>query len=106
MAWGLRDSSESRMPESRLLSFCFAEDADHQLCEALLAYFKLILIIESDVDLYGLNAEKILSVRSNDIERGWENISDTEQILATSWARKTPLGDGARYIIINYDRLA
>ena len=85
--------------------FALHEADDPQLCEAVLAYFKLISIIESDIDLYGRNAENSLAVRSNDIKTGWEDILDTAQMLAKRWASKTPLGDGARYIINNYDRL-
>lgn len=92
-------SSHARRP------FALHESDDPVLCEAMIHYFKVLAILETSIDLYGRNRENTLAVRSADAKQTWETILETAEIIKSRWASKTPLGDGARYIINNYKRL-
>lgn len=85
--------------------FALHEDDDPDLCAYILHSFKGLAIFEGGLDAAGRNAENTLAVRTIDEKAAWEEIKTGAELIARKWAKGTPLGDGAHYILRHYDRL-
>jgi len=70
-----------------------------------LHHFKGIAIFEDSLDIAGRNAENSRAVRQIDEKGAWDGILNGAELLAKRWARDTPLGDGARYVMRHFERL-
>jgi hypothetical protein len=60
---------------------------------------------ERSLDLFGRNADNVSAVRGVDGREVWEHIRALAHDMTESWSRETKLGEGARYITRNYDKL-
>jgi hypothetical protein len=85
--------------------FAIYKKDDPEVCEAILHLFKGISICEHTLNVVGRNHTNVLAVRSVDQRSYWEGIRDYCEDVKSRWATKTPLGDGARYILRHYDKL-
>jgi hypothetical protein len=85
--------------------FAIYEKDDLELCEAVLHFFKGISIAEHTLNTVGRNHTNMLAVRGVDERASWEGIRDYCEDLKNRWPSKSPLGDGARYILRHYDKL-
>jgi hypothetical protein len=85
--------------------FALHENEDPLLCDAILHLFKGIPITEERLDLQGRNMQNTRAVRDTAQRSYWEGIREYCLQLATRWSKKTLLGQGARYVINNYERL-
>jgi Transposase IS66 family len=85
--------------------FAIYEKDDPEVCEAILHLFKGFSIAEQTLDAVGRNRTNMLAVRGVDERAYWEDIRDYCEEVKSRWASKTPLGDGARYILRHYDKL-
>jgi hypothetical protein len=85
--------------------FALYEHEDPVCCEAMLHMFKGLFIHEHGLDLVGRNAANVLAVRDVDSRQLWEQIRELAQDMSERWSRETKLGEGARYITRNYDKL-
>lgn len=92
-------SSHARRP------FALYEHEDPEYCEAILHLFKGLFIHERGLDLAGRNASNVRAVRDVDSRQLWEEILACAHDMTERWSRETKLGEGARYIIRNYDKL-
>jgi hypothetical protein len=57
------------------------------------------------LDLVGRNTDNVLAVRGVDCRELWQQIQELAQDMSERWSRETKLGEGARYITRNYDKL-
>lgn len=85
--------------------FALHEDDDPDLCGYILHSFKGLAIFEGALDIVGRNHDNTLAVREADERQAWEAIRHGAELVTKRWARDTPLGDGARYILRHYDKL-
>ena len=85
--------------------FALYEHEDPVCCEAMLHLFKGLFIHERGLDLVGRNTENVLAIRGVDCRQLWEQIRELAQDMTGNWSRETKLGEGARYIVRNYDKL-
>jgi hypothetical protein len=85
--------------------FAIYEKDDPEVCEAILHLFKGISIAEGTLNAVGRNQENMLAVRGVDERAYWEGLRSYCEDVKMRWASKTPLGDGARYILRHYDKL-
>ena len=85
--------------------FALNENEDPLLCDAILHLFKGIPITEERLDLQGRNMQNTRAVRDTAQRSYWEGIRDYCLQLGTRWSKQTALGQGARYVIKNYERL-
>jgi hypothetical protein len=68
---------------------------------------QLRAIVGDSVGLYlfGRNADNVSAVRGVDGRELWQHIRGLAHDMTESWSRETKLGEGARYITRNYDKL-
>jgi hypothetical protein len=85
--------------------FALYEHEDPVSCGAMLHLFKGLFIHERGLDLVGRNTDNVLAVRGVDCRELWEQINELAQDMSERWSRETKLGEGARYITRNYDKL-
>jgi hypothetical protein len=85
--------------------FALYEHEDRECCEPMLHLFKGLFIHERGLDIVGRNSDNVLAVRGVDCRQLWEQIRELAQDMTGRWSRETKLGEGARYIIRNYDKL-
>jgi hypothetical protein len=85
--------------------FALYEHEDPVCCAAMLHLFKGLFIHEHGLDLVGRNADNVLAVRDLDSRQLWEQIRELALDMSERWSRETKLGEGARYITRNYDKL-
>jgi hypothetical protein len=85
--------------------FALYEDEDPDYCAAMLHMFKGLFIDEHGLNLFGRNEQNVRAVRGVDSRAHWKEIKELAEDMATHWSRETKLGEGARYIIRNFDKL-
>lgn len=85
--------------------FALYEHEDPEYCAAMLHFFKGLFIHERGLDLVGRNAENVAAVRGVDCRDLWQRINALALEMSEIWSRETKLGEGARYITRNYDKL-
>ena len=85
--------------------FALYEHEDPACCEAMLHLFKGLFMHEHGLDLVGRNPDNVSAVRDVDSRQLWEQIRELAQDMSESWSRETKLGEGARYVTRNYDKL-
>lgn len=85
--------------------FALYEHEDPLACGAMLHLFKGLFIHEHGLDVVGRNTDNVLAVRGVDCRQLWEQIKELAQDMSEHWSRETKLGEGARYITRNYDKL-
>lgn len=85
--------------------FALHEDDDPDLCAYILHSFKGLAIFEGGLDAAGRNVENTIAVRTVDEKAAWEQIKSGAELIARKWAKGTPLGDGAHYILRHFERL-
>jgi hypothetical protein len=85
--------------------FALYEDEDPDYCAAMLHMFKGLFIDEHGLDLFGRNEQNVRAVRGVDSRAHWKEIKELAEDMSTRWSRETKLGEGARYITRNFDKL-
>ncbi|HEX7481335.1 MAG TPA: transposase, partial [Polyangiales bacterium] len=85
--------------------FALYEHEDPLCCGAMLHLFKGLFIHEHGLDIVGRNAENVQAVRGVDCRQLWQQIKELAQDMSERWSRETKLGEAARYITRNYDKL-
>jgi hypothetical protein len=85
--------------------FSLHADAEPEFCEWILHSFKGLAIYEKSLSFHGRNRDNTLAIRGVDGLNMWEMIQGTCKLLLPRWSAKTPLGDGARYVLRHYDKL-
>jgi hypothetical protein len=85
--------------------FALYEHEDPESCGAMLHLFKGLFMHERSLDLFGRNADNVSAVRGVDGRELWQHIRELAHDMTESWSRETKLGEGARYITRNYDKL-
>jgi uncharacterized alpha-E superfamily protein len=71
----------------------------------MLHLFKGLFMHEQALDRAGRNIDNVGAVRAVDSREVWEQIKELAQEMTENWSRETKLGEGARYITRNYDKL-
>ena len=85
--------------------FALYEHEDPECCEPMLHLFKGLFIHERGLDIVGRNTDNVQAVRGVDCRQLWDQIRELAQDMTLRWSRETKLGEGARYITRNYDKL-
>ena len=85
--------------------FALYEDEDPDYCAAMLHMFKGLFIDEHGLNLFGRNEQNVRAVRGVDSRAHWKEIKELAEDMSTHWSRETKLGEGARYITRNFDKL-
>lgn len=85
--------------------FALYEHEDPEYCAAMLHLFKGLFIHERGLDVVGRNADNVAAVRGVDCRDLWQRIRALAIEMSDTWSRETKLGEGARYITRNYDKL-
>ena len=85
--------------------FALYEHEDPLRCSAMLHLFKGLFIHERGLDLVGRNTDNVLAVRGVDCRQLWQQINELAKDMSERWSRETKLGESARYITRNYDKL-
>jgi hypothetical protein len=85
--------------------FALYEDEAPEYCAAMLHMFKGLFIHEYGLNLVGRNEQNVLAVRGVDSRAHWQEIKKLAEEMSTFWSRETKLGEGARYIVRNFDKL-
>jgi hypothetical protein len=85
--------------------FALYEHEDPEYCGAMLHLFKGLFIHERGLDRIGRNADNVAAVRGVDCRALWQQIQALALEMSEIWSRETKLGEGARYITRNYDKL-
>lgn len=78
---------------------------DPELCKPMLHFFGGLFLYERCLDAHGRNRENVLAVRGNECRRLWDDIYEIADTMTMRWSKKTKLGEGAHYIIRNFDKL-
>jgi hypothetical protein len=78
---------------------------DPELCKPMLHFFGGLFLYERCLDAHGRNRENVLAIRDNECRRLWEDIHEIADTMTMRWSKKTKLGDGAHYVIRNFDKL-
>jgi hypothetical protein len=81
------------------------EHEDPDLCERIVNLFDMLFYFEKSLELYNRNQQSVEAVRSHDSKETWEEILEVAGIIASKWSRETKLGEAARYVLKNYNRL-
>jgi predicted DNA binding CopG/RHH family protein len=71
----------------------------------MLQMFKGLFLHERGLDLFGRNADNVRAVRGVDCRELWQQIKELAEDMSEQWSRETKLGEAARYITRNYDKL-
>lgn len=85
--------------------FALYEDEDREYCGFMLHMFKGLFIHEHGLNLFGRNEQNVRAIRAVDSREQWEEIKELAEDMSKRWSRETKLGEGARYIIRNFDKL-
>lgn len=85
--------------------FALYEHEDPDSCGLMLEMFKGLFIHEKGLSLVGRNYENVIAVRTVDGRELWLQIKDLAATMSERWSRETKLGEGARYITRNFDKL-
>ena len=85
--------------------FALYEHEDPENCARMLHLFKGVFIYERCLAAYGRNRENVMAVRSVDSRSLWTAIKELSEEMSTKWSPKTKLGEAARYIVRNFDKL-
>jgi hypothetical protein len=85
--------------------FALYEHEDPEYCAAMLHLFTGLFIHERGLDLVGRNADNVAAVRGVDCRDLWQRIKALAIEMSENWSRETKLGEGARYITRNFDKL-
>jgi hypothetical protein len=85
--------------------FALYQHEDPDYCAAMLHLFKGLFIHEHNLNLFGRNTDNVLAVRSVDSRALWQQIKELCQEMSGRWSRETKLGEGARYVTRNFDKL-
>jgi hypothetical protein len=85
--------------------FALYEEEDPPYCAAMLHMFKGLFIHEHGLNLFGRNEQNVRAVRTIDSRAHWQDIKELAEEMSTRWSRETKLGEGARYITRNFDKL-
>jgi hypothetical protein len=85
--------------------FALYEGEAPEYCAAMLHMFKGLFIHEHGLNLFGRNQENVRAVRGVDSRAQWQDIKELAEDMSTLWSRETKLGEGARYITRNFDKL-
>jgi hypothetical protein len=85
--------------------FALYEAEDPELCDIMLHMFKGLFIHEHGLNLFGRNEQNVRAVRDVDSRAQWQEIKEMAELVSMRWSRETKLGEGARYITRNFDKL-
>jgi hypothetical protein len=85
--------------------FALYEDEDPDYCAGMLHMFKGLFIHEHGLNLFGRNEQNVCAVREVDSRAQWKEIKELAEDMSTRWSCETKLGEGARYITRNFDKL-
>lgn len=85
--------------------FALYEGEDPISCSAMLHMFKGLFIHEHGLNVFGRNHDNVLAIRGVDSRAQWQEIKELAEEMSTRWSRETKLGEGARYITRNFDKL-
>lgn len=85
--------------------FALYEDEDPETCGLMLHLFQGLFLHEQNLSATGRNAENVTAVRKDDSRPVWLMIKELASEMSQQWSRETKLGEGARYITRNYDKL-
>jgi predicted DNA binding CopG/RHH family protein len=85
--------------------FALYQHEDPTSCGHMLELFKGLFLYEQGLNLVGRNYENVLAVRHVDSRELWRQIKELAEQMSTRWSRETKLGEGARYIVRNFDKL-
>ena len=85
--------------------FAIHEEEDSVWCSYMLHMFKGLFIHEHCLDSSGRNTKNVMAVRTNDSLAMWEEIKQIAVDISEKWSKKTKLGNAARYIINNFEKL-
>jgi hypothetical protein len=85
--------------------FAIHEDEDSVWCSYMLHMFKGLFIHEHCLDSSGRNTKNVTAVRTNDSLAMWQEIKQIAVDISEKWSKKTKLGNAARYIINNFEKL-
>jgi hypothetical protein len=85
--------------------FALYENEDPDLCGAMLHMFKGLFIHEHALNNFGRNEQNVAAVRDIDSRKHWRDIKEIAETMCLRWSRETKLGEGARYVIRNFDKL-
>ena len=85
--------------------FAQYEDEDKDNCSHMLHTFLGLHIHEKTLDIYGRNHDNTLAIRSVDGKESWNKILEIAHLISKKWSKETKLGDAARYIIKNFEKL-
>jgi hypothetical protein len=85
--------------------FALYEAEDPELCEIMLHMFKGLFIHEHGLNVFGRNEQNVRAVRDVDSRAQWQEIKEMAELVSLRWSRETKLGEGARYITRNFEKL-
>jgi hypothetical protein len=55
--------------------------------------------------VFGRNEQNVRAVRDVDSRAQWQEIKELAELMSMQWSRETKLGEGARYITRNFEKL-
>ncbi len=85
--------------------FALYEDDDPIYAPLMLDQFRQLAFHERALDQVGRNRANVEAVRQGDSKPVWLFIRKIAEKMIHKWARTTPLGTAARYIVKHFDRL-
>ena len=85
--------------------FALYEHEDPDRCAYMLHMFKGLFIHEHGLNVFGRNEQNVRAVRGIDSRAQWGEIRELAEEMTTLWSKQTKLGEGARYITRNFDKL-
>lgn len=85
--------------------FALYEHEDPDRCAYMLHMFKGLFIHEHGLNVFGRNEQNVRAVRGVDSRAQWGEIRELAEEMTTLWSKQTKLGEGARYITRNFDKL-
>jgi hypothetical protein len=85
--------------------FALYEDEAPEYCAAMLHMFKGLFIHEHGLNVFGRNEQNVRAVRGVDSRAQWQEIKELAEDMSRFWSRETKLGEGARYITRNFEKL-
>ncbi len=85
--------------------FALYENEAPEYCAAMLHMFKGLFIHEHSLNVFGRNEQNVRAVREVDSRAQWQEIKELAEDMSRFWSRETKLGEGARYITRNFEKL-
>ena len=85
--------------------FALYEDDDPIYAPLMLDQFRQLAFHERTLDQVGRNRANVQAVRQGDSKPVWLFIREIAEKMARKWARTTPLGAAARYILKHFEKL-